>query len=47
MNLITKMRRKIKFEVDQESKWHAVIPDWMGERYDLKIANGTEGVHEA
>jgi hypothetical protein len=42
MNLITKMRRKIKFEVDQKSEWHAVIPDWMGERYDLKIANGAE-----
>jgi hypothetical protein len=36
------MRRKIKFEVDQKSEWHAVIPDWMGERYDLKIANGAE-----
>ena len=36
------MRRKIKFESDQKGKWHAVIPEWLDERYDGKVMDSAE-----
>ena len=42
MNLIPKMRRKIKFEINRESKWNAVIPEWMGEKSDLEMVDSAD-----